>query len=410
MVIRSIRIKNFLIHKDTTVKLSPLTVFVGPNGGGKSAIFEALINFSVISRGNLRQAFGRHPFSFRATLNRGAVAPGRISFCVEMAEKQASTESLQYEIEYSQTGANEAIPIFTIFNERLTKNPGNHPIFDRSDPPAQLAGLLENDRPLFSAIRQGQIARRPLEFDALVFHCAQQITRFNRFRLEPTILGMPSRLPEVPEPDSSQSSFAPRIGYAGDDLAATLYHMKEVSAPELDIIKSLIHEIEPAFQDFEFNVLGTDRLGFSVTFSDGRQSVSAPRLSSGTLTFIGLVVLVSSPNRPAVMMIEEPENGLTPQAISAFYKGLKALTENIDPAKRSQVLISSHSPFVICDAWNGDDRDFIHQVKVTNGRSQVRKFSEVIEQQGIQLAKDPQGKRTVLGLKTAEEVMGGRFS
>jgi len=29
--------------------------------------------------------------------------------------------------------------------------------------------------------------------------------------------------------------------------------MKEVSAPELDSIKELIHEIEPNFQDFEFN-------------------------------------------------------------------------------------------------------------------------------------------------------------
>ena len=185
MFIREIRIKNFLIHKDSTVKLSPLTVLVGPNGGGKSAVFEALVNFSMISRGNLRQAFGRYPFSFRATLHRGVVAPGRISFVVEMSEHRDSPESLRYEIEYSQTAVTEDFPVFTIINERLIKNPGHQTLFDRSDPPNQLGGLLDDDRPLFSAIRQAQIMGRQLDYEPLVTHCAQQISRFNRFRLEP---------------------------------------------------------------------------------------------------------------------------------------------------------------------------------------------------------------------------------
>ena len=53
--------------------------------------------------------------------------------------------------------------------------------------------------------------------------------------------------------------------------------------------------------------------------------------------------------------------------------------------------MSSHSPFMICEAWNGDDRDFIHQFKVEDGHTVVRKFSEVIEQQGVVLAKDDFG-------------------
>src|SRR5258705_6533302 len=105
MFLRQIRIRNYSIHRDTTVRLTPVTVFVGPNGGGKSALFEALVNFSMISRGNLRQAFNRYPFSFRATVHRGAVAPARISFNVELTERLESAESLAYEIQYSQTGA-----------------------------------------------------------------------------------------------------------------------------------------------------------------------------------------------------------------------------------------------------------------------------------------------------------------
>jgi hypothetical protein len=76
----------------------------------------------------------------------------------------------------------------------------------------------------------------------------------------------------------------------------------------------------------------------------------------------------------------------------------------------SQVLLSSHSPFVICEAWNGEDRDFIHQVKVVDGRARMRKFSEVVGEQNIQLRKDDVGKRTLLGLVNAEEIMAGYLS
>jgi len=71
MNIRKFRVKNFMIHQDTSIDLQPLTVLVGPNGGGKSALFDSMLNFSMLSRGNLRQAFGPCPYSYKASLHRG---------------------------------------------------------------------------------------------------------------------------------------------------------------------------------------------------------------------------------------------------------------------------------------------------------------------------------------------------
>ena len=59
-------IKNFKIHRDTKLDLFPNTVFVGPNSGGKSSIFDALISFSMVCRGDLSEAFNQYPFSFEA--------------------------------------------------------------------------------------------------------------------------------------------------------------------------------------------------------------------------------------------------------------------------------------------------------------------------------------------------------
>jgi predicted ATPase len=111
-------------------------------------------------------------------------------------------------------------------------------------------------------------------------------------------------------------------------------------------------------------------------------------------------------------MIEEPENGLTPQAIKAFYQALRGLVFHAAPEQRSQILVSSHSPFLICEAWNGDDGELIHQVKVTAGRARTRRFSSVIEELGIQLGKNKNttGNRMHLSLNNAGDIMSGRMS
>jgi predicted ATPase len=205
-------------------------------------------------------------------------------------------------------------------------------------------------------------------------------------------------------------STAPRLGYHGEDLAATLYYLSETKSPELERIKEKAKEIDDQFAGFEFNNVGTDRVAFSAVYSDARQIVPAVRLSAGMLTYLGLIVLVSTANRPPVLMIEEPENGLTPQAIRSFYRAVRQLAYGDEPVMRSQVLISSHSPFVICEAWNGEDRDFIHQVKIADGKAVIRKFSDVIVERQIHLAKDHDGKRTHLSLANAEEIMSGYLS
>jgi predicted ATPase len=243
MFLRELQIKNYMIHQDTTVLLQPLTVFVGPNGGGKSALFDALLNFSMVSRGNLRQAFGPYPFSFRSSIYRGAKSKvSKIGYRVVMARHREDPDSIEYEIDYAQTGQNEDVPQFTISRERIIAKPGNAVTFDRADPDAHPIAKnlqLENDRSLFAAVRYEEAAGGNVPMDRLLEYCTQQISRFNKFRLDPGVLGQPSRLPDP------SASVAPRLGYHGEDLAATLYHLNETRDPVLQTIvekvKLLIH-------------------------------------------------------------------------------------------------------------------------------------------------------------------------
>lgn len=409
MYIKELKIRNYMIHKDTLVKLSPLTVFVGQNGGGKSALFDAMLNFSMVSRGSIRQAFGPYPYSFNATLWRGMTSRvARIGYEVSMCRDSSDESFIKYEIEYTKTSASDDRIDYMIHNERLVQMPENNVIFDRGNPDAYPLSenlSLHNDRSLFSAIKQNITSGQKINNEDIAYF-AQQISRFNKFRLNPDVLAAPSRLPDI---SSDEYSLTPRLGYQGEDLATTLYYLSEAKPDLFDAVCAKVKEIDTEFKSFEFNTVGTDRIAFAAVYSDRRQIVPAVRLSSGTLTYIGLIVLVLV-SRPPVLMIEEPENGLTPQAVNSFYRAVRELAFNESADLRSQVLISSHSPFVICEAWNGEDRDFIHQVKVVDGMAKVRKFSEVIQEQGIHLSKDKDGERTVLSLKNAEEIMSGRFS
>jgi predicted ATPase len=410
MYIREFTAKNYLIHRSTCLTLAPITVFVGPNGGGKSAFFDAILNFSMVARGNIRQAFSQYPYSFTATRHHGAGKLDRIGFDVTMSHTKVGEDALRYRVDYALQGPlDSASPNFQIRYELLEQLPSNKILFDRNNPystPLKSAhDYLEDDRGIFAAVRTALLSGAGDDGYELVAHCATEISRFNRFRLNPFTLAGWSRLPDV----STDKPVPPRLGHEGEDLAACLYYMQETNDTALGTILDKMQGALPGFQKFEFNTFGTDRLGWAMQFADDRGIIPSVRISHGLLLFVGLMVLCYSPNRPPVMLIEEPENGLTPTSLREFYKAARELAFR-DDEKGSQILISSHSPFIICEAWNGEDRDFIHQLKVENGHTVARKFSEVIKTQGVVLAKDESGKSTQLGLRNAELLMSGYLS
>ena len=62
--------------------------------------------------------------------------------------------------------------------------------------------------------------------------------------------------------------------------------------------------------------------------------------SEGTLRVIALTALAYAPEKNAVYLVEEPENGIHPTAIEAVYQSLTSVYEG-------QVLVASHSPVLL---------------------------------------------------------------
>ncbi len=178
MFIRRFGVSNFKIHKDTSLDLFPITVFVGPNSGGKSAIFDALINFSMVCRGNLSEAFNQYPFSFEALRHHGASPSARIRYAVDLSQNPQSGETLHYLIEFSQNPGTEIDPTYAIHNEEL--HIGSTLVFSRSMDRCDLVGLPSlrfEDRSVFAAIRRAEWSDQFSNAHPLIATCAREISR-----------------------------------------------------------------------------------------------------------------------------------------------------------------------------------------------------------------------------------------
>lgn len=83
-------------------------------------------------------------------------------------------------------------------------------------------------------------------------------------------------------------------------------------------------------------------LYLKVTYDSGHE-VNSWHLSDGTLRLLALTLLAYIPDDGGVYLIEEPENGVHPQAIEALYQSLSSLIDG-------QVLVATHSPVMVAQA------------------------------------------------------------
>jgi predicted ATPase len=124
----------------------------------------------------------------------------------------------------------------------------------------------------------------------------------------------------------------------GDNLAAFLYQIQKENTVIYYRIVKIIQSIAPYFSDFflQPNTEGYVRLQWQDKFSSN--VYGATDLSDGTIRFIALTVLFMQPNLPQTLIIDEPELGLHPVAITK----LAGMVQSV-AAKGTQVILATQS-------------------------------------------------------------------
>jgi predicted ATPase len=126
----------------------------------------------------------------------------------------------------------------------------------------------------------------------------------------------------------------------GANLAAFLYNLKQNDIIIYTRIVKVIQSVAPYFHDFDLQPNGEGseyiRLAWRDNYSENLYG--ATDLSDGTIRFIALTTLFLQPDPPSVIIIDEPELGLHPFAISKLAGLVKSAA-----SRGTQVILSTQS-------------------------------------------------------------------
>ena len=131
----------------------------------------------------------------------------------------------------------------------------------------------------------------------------------------------------------------------GSNLSAFLYLLQRNHPESYHLIRATVQRVAPFFDDFllqpdSFNE-ETIRLAWKHKSSD--QYFGASALSDGSLRFIALATLFLQPEalRPSVILVDEPELGLHPYAITLLASLVK------QASVKTQVILSTQSSLLL---------------------------------------------------------------
>jgi predicted ATPase len=290
-MITRFHVQNYKALRDVTLELTPIHVLIGPNDSGKTSIFEALLAVSrFVQTGNWNLAF-QACWQGRELVWRDAVEP-IVSFNIGLTEGGQETTS-QASCRFATT-------------EKFVQNHAS------------------NIHPLLQA------------------NCSA----LQSFRWIPSHLALPVAFQQQTRLVMEPSGFG---------LALFLVDI-------LDYDRKLFERLEERFREFfpyirgirPIRELGYRRIyepnpdapGYGISFelADNGHILPAAQASDGLLLVLAYLALLYSPEPPRVLLIEEPENGIHPRRLRDVLKVLKELIHDQD---RTQVLLTTHSPYVV---------------------------------------------------------------
>ena len=131
----------------------------------------------------------------------------------------------------------------------------------------------------------------------------------------------------------------------GSNLAAFLYLLFQKHPVEYGMILRTIQRVAPFFDDFQLipDPLNEESIRLAWKHKNSDQYFSASSLSDGTLRFIALATLFLQPEayRPSIILVDEPELGLHPHAITLLASLVK------QASLKTQVILSTQSSLLL---------------------------------------------------------------
>ncbi|MBC2709448.1 MAG: AAA family ATPase [Desulfosarcina sp.] len=294
--------------------LGPINLIIGPNGSGKSNFIGVFSFLHAIREGRLND-YVRKAGGAEQLLHFGSKTTQKIRLRVSFRN-----EVNQYYLIFEPTGDDSLYPSVETVK-----------FWDKAYP-----------QPLSKSISKPENSQEAGISNPNIKGVADWVrTRLGRWRLyhvHDTSASSPMRKTAKLHDNAFLRS-------DGSNLPAFLYLLSKKHPTEYSLIRRTIQRVAPFFDDFQLapDPLNEETIRLAWRHKNSDQYFGASSLSDGTLRFIALATLFLQPEayRPSVILVDEPELGLHPQAITLLASLVKQASQE------TQVILSTQSSLLL---------------------------------------------------------------
>ena len=145
---------------------------------------------------------------------------------------------------------------------------------------------------------------------------------------------------QVQDLPCAESAYMADVAYLrpnASNLAPVLLHLRTQAPRRFLRLVEMVRRMAPFFEDFCFLTPFEDQVSLAWTQRHSDYLLRAYQLSDGTLRFLALATALLQPEPPSLMLMDEPELGLHPQALALLADLIK------QAASRSQIVLAPQS-------------------------------------------------------------------
>ena len=331
--IECLHVENYRALKNITFsELTPLTVLLGPNGSGKSTVFDVFAFLSECFTEGLRKAWDRRG-RFRELRSRDCDGP----IVIELQYREREhTPLITYRLEIDEEARGPVVakeflrwkrghPAAPFHFLNYSRGKGKVISGEEPEPTDQRIDKPLSGPDVLAVNTLGQLAENPR-----VIALREFITGWHL-----------SYLSAAAARGRPEAGAEERLSATGDNLPNVIQYLADQHPDRLERIFETLRRRIPRIEKVDSKILDDGRLLLQVKDAPFSAPILSRFVSDGTLKMLSYLTLLYDPDPPKLIGIEEPENYLHPRLLPELAE------ECMQAAERTQLIVTTHSPFFI---------------------------------------------------------------